>query len=185
MKSKSKKYAVLVIILILIVAGIIFVTKRKESSKQVSNSIQAPVTTEAGKAGIVNREFSFPIKNESGEEISQVKYTIQSAELRNEIFVKGQKATAVKGRTFLIMNIKLTNSLDKTIKINTRDYIRLIVNSNTVEPLAPEIHNDPVEVQPISTKITRIGFPINESDRDLQLQVGEIKGPKELVAVVL
>jgi hypothetical protein len=71
--------------------------------------------------------------------------------------------------------------LDKGIEINSRDYVRLIVDGNTKEMLAPEIHNDPVEAQAISTKYTRVGFPINTSDKNLVLQVGEINGPKQTI----
>jgi hypothetical protein len=184
MKLKTKKYTIIAIALLVILSAIVYVSGRAKSSAMQNGTAVQSSTQNAEKAGSINREFSFPIKNEKGEEISQLKYTIESAELRDEIYVKGQKATAVPGRTFLIISVKLSNSLDKTIQINTRDYVRLVRNGNAIEPLAPEIHNDPVEVQPISTKTTHIGFPINESDTDLQLQVGEIKGSKELIPIV-
>src|SRR3990172_9747427 len=56
----------------------------------------------------VNREFSFPLKNSDGEEVSSFKYTVEKAELRDEIVVKGQRASAIKGREFLIINLKLS-----------------------------------------------------------------------------
>lgn len=132
----------------------------------------------------LNKEFLFPLKNAKGKEISKLKYNIQNVEIRDEIIVKGQKATAIKGRTFLIINLKITNDFDKSIQINARDYIRLIVN-NSSEKLAPDIHNDPVEIQAISTKFTRLGFPINDTDKNLTLQVGEIDGKKELIKLNL
>lgn len=181
MKSKTKRYAGLVVILLLVIGSIMLFTKKGKSSS--TNSVQAENIQSADKSAVINKELSFPIKNEKDEEISQLKYTIESAELRDEIIVKGQKATSVKGKTFLILTIKLANSLDKVIQVNTRDYVRLIRNGNPNEQLAPEIHNDPVEIQPISIKYTRIGFSINDSDTDLQLQVGEIKGAKEIVPI--
>jgi hypothetical protein len=42
-----------------------------------------------------------------------------------------------------------------------------------------------VEVQAISTKFTRVGFPINENDSDLKLRVGEIEGEKETIPLEL
>ena len=94
--------------------------------------------------------------------------------------MKGQRARAVQGRNFLILNLKLTNQYTQAIEIKTSDYVRLSVN-NKNEFLAPDIHNDPVAVQPISTKYTRIGFPINDSDKNLMLRIGEIKGKKETI----
>lgn len=129
----------------------------------------------------INKEFSFPLRNGDGEEVSKIKMTIDKVELRDQIIISGKAATSVKGRVFLIINLKVKNEFNQTIKINTRDYIRLSVNNNEEEWLAPNIHNDPVEVQAISTKPTRVGFAINETDKDLVLTVGEINGDKERI----
>lgn len=132
----------------------------------------------------LNRSFSFPLRDAAGKEVSQLKYEIQNAELRDEIVVKGQRATAVQGRTFLILNLKITNNYDKSIQLNSKDYVRLIVGSSP-EQLAADIHNDPVDVQAISTKYTRLGFPINDDEKSLTIQVGEITGKKELIKLDL
>jgi hypothetical protein len=132
----------------------------------------------------INKEYNFPLKDQTGKEVSKFTYRIQNAELRDEIVVKGQAATAVKGRTFLIVNVKITNNYDKDIQLNVKDFVRLIVNG-TGEKLAPDIHNDPVDVQAISTKYTRVGFPINDTDKDLQLQVGEVTGAKDTIKLTL
>jgi len=123
------------------------------------------------------------LRDENGEVVSSFKYLIENAELRDEIIVKGQKATAIKGRDFLILTLKLQNDLDDSIEVSTKDYLRLSVNGNEDEWLAPDIHNDPVEVQAISVKNTRLGFPVNENDTNLVLQVGEINGEKEKVEI--
>lgn len=128
----------------------------------------------------LNRVFSFPLKDQTGKEVSKFTYELQSAELRNQIIIKGERATAVKGRTFLIVNLKITNNYSKSIQLNVRDYVRLSLNGSA-EKLAPDVHNDPVEVQAISTKYTRVGFPINDTDKNLMLYVGEIAGKKESI----
>lgn len=139
--------------------------------------------SDANDAASINREFNFPLRNEGGEEVATFKYIIENVELRDEIIVKGQKATAIKGRDFLILTLKLQNSLDDSIEVNTKDYIRLSVNGNDGEWLAPDIHNDPVEVQAIAVKNTRLGFPISEDDNTLVIQVGEINGEKEKINI--
>lgn len=131
----------------------------------------------------INRGFPFPILDNNGKEVSKIIYTIENAELRNEIIVKGQKATAISGRTFFILNLKIKNESDKRIQVNTRDYIRLSINNNDQELLAADIYNDPVEIQPTSIKKTRIGFPINDTDKNLKLYVGEIKGEKKPIDI--
>jgi hypothetical protein len=133
---------------------------------------------------VLNKSFSYPLRDATGKEVSKLKYEIQNAELRDEIIVKGQRATSVKGRTFLILNLKITNSYDKSIQLNSKDYVRLVVGSSP-ENLAADIHNDPVDVQAISTKYTRLGFPINDDEKSLTLQVGEISGKKETITLDL
>lgn len=183
MRTKTKKYIILAVVLIAIIGITIYATRNKKTTSSSLGAVQAENLPGAKKTASINREFIFPIKNEAGEEVSQLRYVIESAELRDEIIVKGQKATSIEGRTFLVVSVKLTNSMERAISINTRDYVRLIRNGNPAEQLAPDIHNDPVSVQPISIKYARIGFPINETDTDLQLQVGEIQGQKEIVPI--
>lgn len=129
----------------------------------------------------INREFLYPLLDARGDEVSQLKFVVESVEKRDEILVKGQRANTVEGRTFLIMNMKITNDYDKGVEIDTRDYVRLSINGNQAEWLAPDIHNDPVEVQAISTKLTRLGFPVNDDDTDLLIQMGEVGGDKEQI----
>lgn len=132
----------------------------------------------------INKDFNFSVKDNTGKEITKIKYTIQSAELDNQIIIKGQQATAITGRVFLIVNLAIVNSSDKDVQVLTRNYVRLSMNKSS-EMLAPDIHNDPVDVQPISTKLTRVGFPINTTDKSLVLSVGEISGQKEVINLSL
>lgn len=151
-------------------------TQASDSSRKASN-----VQLQPAKAKIpINKEFTFPIKDDLGKDVGNIKYLIESAEKRDEILIKGQKATAIAGRTFLILNFKIENKSNHKININTRDYVRLSVNNGT-EWLAPDIHNDPVEAQAIATKYTRVGFPISDTDNKLKLQAGEVNGKKTVV----
>ncbi len=130
----------------------------------------------------LNKELEIPIKDNSGKVVTSIKYDLQSAELRNEIIVQGQKMVAVKGRTFLIFNIKLTNDYDKQIDVNARDNIRLVFPGSD-EKIAADIHNDPVSVQPTSTKLTRLGFPINDTSKSLTIFLGLVDGPKQSISL--
>lgn len=130
----------------------------------------------------INKNFSFPLKNQKGEEVSRIEYTILDASLQDQIVSKGKSYTTIKGRTILILNLKITNNHNQSIEINSRDYVRLSINGST-ELLAADIHNDPVLIQAISTKYTRLGFPIYDTDKNLKILVGEIGGTKEEVAI--
>lgn len=178
----SPKYFLPVLGLI-IIGGIVLFVKNTQTTTATTTNSEKPAAPVVKDKQTLNKEFSFPIKDANNKELSKIKYLIQSASLQDEILVKGQRARAIQGRTFLILDLKITNTYNQGIQINSRDYVRLSVNGNSEELVAADIHNDPVEVQAISTKQTRIGFPINETDKNLELKVGEIKGKKESVKI--
>lgn len=134
-----------------------------------------PIATQS-----INKQFEFPLNDENGKEVARIAYTVETANLQDAFIYQGKIAKAVKGRTFLIFNLKINNPYTKTVEINAKDYIRIRVN-NSKEQLAPEIHNDPVQIQAHSTKTTRIGLPINDTDKNIVLLVGELNGDKQTV----
>lgn len=169
----------LIIGVFIILIGFFFLRGMFGNTVPVASSASGTVSVAGPKAQqTLNKTFYFPLKDDSGQELTKLKYEVLSAELRDEIIVKGQKATAVNGRTFLIINIKITNDYEKPVELRARDYVRLTVDGSN-EKLAPEIHNDPVEVQALSTKYTRLGFTINSNANNLTLFVGEIGGKKQ------
>ncbi len=181
---KLKKGMVLIIILILLITVAVVakvrLTNFKNTTVNPANGdkleIKGPLKTME-----INKEFQFPVRDTKGKEITKFKYLVQKAELRDEIIVKGQKATAVQGRVFLVIYLKITNEYSQKLDIPSKNYMRLSTNGNEDEWLASDIHNDPVEVQAQSTKVTRLGFPIYESDNKLVLRIGEIDGNKERI----
>lgn len=179
----KKRYLVALGVAVLFLAASFLVMRLyKGSASSVLGASDTRIELPGAKASItLNREFGFPLKDDTGKAVSNVMFVIETAELRDQIVVKGQKASSVAGRTFLILNLKLVNEFTKPVEIKTSDYIRLSVNGNEVEWLAPDMNNDPVAVQAISTKFTRVGFPINDSDKNLKLRIGEIEGEKQIV----
>lgn len=169
----------------LLIIFILFAGSRFFSGRSRTNvaSQQVEVASPLKKED-VNKEFTFPVGTVDTKSVN-MKFSILEASLNNQIVVQGQNATAVKGRTFLIITIKISNELNQSLQINTRDYVRLSVNGDENTLLAPDIHNDPVEVQAISTKFTRVGFPVNTSDKSFVLQIGEIKGEKQKIPLNL
>lgn len=182
-QKKNRKFIIPLALLVIVIGGIaVYVGRTLHSASSMQSTdkitIKGPIAQQD-----INREFSFPIMGSDGKEVTKLKYTIEKAELRDEIIVKGTRATTVEGRVFLIVTLRITNDFDKAINVNSRDYLRLSVNGNETELLAADVHNDPVNVQAISAKSTRVGFPINTSDTNLVLKVGEIKGDKESITL--
>ncbi len=177
---KIKNGLLILIPAIAILVVLVGIVKVLGSNNPGSQSVQGVSTQLAKplKTTQVNKEFTFSLKDNSGKTAGEFKYKLLTAELDKQIIVKGTRATAIDGRVFLIINLELTNGANQGLQVNTKDYIRLSVNGKTSELYAPEIHNDPVDVQAISTKFTRLGFTINESDKNYILKVGEITGKK-------
>lgn len=176
LQKRSKALMVL-----LLIAGFSAVASYRIISNNRTNNVngsQLGVTTENALTVNLDKEFSFNVYDQTKELSDPVRYVISSAQLTKQIIIKGQKANAVKGRTFLILNLKLVNDFDKSLFLNTRNYVR-VQPSGTDDRLAPEIHNDTVEVQPLSTKLTRIGLPVDENMKEFTMYVGELEGEKE------
>lgn len=183
-KSNLKKLLPIVAGVVVLVAIISIVRSLPDAqSRPVNDSGKQTANLNALSTIHLDRTLVFPLKDEKGKEVGSFDYVIQSASLQKQIVVQGQRASAVSGRVFLILNLKITNNLKQTIQLNTRDYLRLVALSNKSEQLAPDIHNDPVEVQAISTKYTRVGVAIDEADAKklVQLKVGEIEGEKQTI----
>lgn len=176
------RYIGIFVVILLVILSFYLGGRFARSSITYQDGRPAPAVAKAKQ--ILNKELAVPLKDSDGKEVTKIKYVIETVELQDSIIVKGQRANAVKGRTFLLLNLKITNDYSQGVEINSKDYIRLSVNGK-IELLAADIHNDPVKIQAISTKYTRIGFPINDSDKNLMLKVGEIKGQKETVKLNL
>lgn len=182
-KKKLMKIGFPLVLGLIVIAGVVGLVKNLPDAKSSQSDVDSVQAPDALSTLNLNRQFSFPLRDEKGEKVGSFDYTIQSAAIQKQIIVQGQRATAVSGRSFLILNLKITNNLKKTIQINTRDYLRLTMASKLNEQLAPDIHNDPVEVQAISTKFTRVGIALDDQDtkKTINLKVGEIDGAKQSI----
>lgn len=178
--KKEKMVFVGILLFIGLLLGIYFVGQYKSSTNSSSQvNLSQPYITKQ-----INQSFSFPIKDSSGNQIAAFTYTMQSLNLQNEIIIKGQKAEAIQGRTFLILTIKVTNPTQHTLSLNSRDFVRISLD-NSKDRLAPSIHNDPIIIQPISTEYSRLALPINTTTKQVTLFIGEITGVKKSISISL
>lgn len=168
-----------IVLVVVLIAGIISLLPDSKTTQATTTTTQTAVPAIATKE--INKTVKFPLKDEKGKELGKFSYTIQNAQLQKQIIVQGRSATAIPGRVFLIFNLKINNELDKSMQLNSRDYIRITVEGANGEQLAADIHNDPVEVQAISTKYTRLGVAIDEAAarKPITIRIGEIGGKKE------
>lgn len=150
----------------------------------LSSQHQPPATVAStfSKVYTLNKAFTFPVTDDKGTVLTTFQYAVVSAQRQNSIILQGQPAEAVAGKTFLIVTIKITNPSQQSMQINSKDFVRFRLD-NTKEWLAPEIYNDPLTVQAISTKYTRLGITIPQTAKKVTLQVGTISGDKTSIPV--
>ncbi|MFV1917715.1 MAG: hypothetical protein ACC618_04535 [Patescibacteria group bacterium] len=185
----------IVFIVISIAEGAIIINllgKKENTKQQEDNSLVAvsPIITPLPTPTVsptpsplkieLNKKYSFSLNDKFGEIIGDFTYTLKDYEITKDVYVSGRKAKTTGDKSILVVRLEVINNNDKAVVINTRNYIRLSVN-NQESWFAPEIHDDPLEVQSSATKIVSIGFPIKDSDANLRLQVGEPDGEKEVI----
>ncbi len=170
-----------------IIVGIIFILLVAFGLKKVLSkptNLTETKTTSDGRVELrkpmasesLKKDFSFPLKDGTGKQISTIKLTVQNLELRDQIIIQGKIANTTVGKNVLIANLELTNNFTKPVQINSRNYFRLKKN-NDGKLYDPKIHNDPVDVQPVSTTNTRVGFTVEDTDHDFILRVGDVTDP--------
>ncbi len=180
LKQKFGKGFLFIFLVVIVFFGVRFAMSR--TAKSAGGEQLGVVSNTGTLTTSVGREFSFKVYDKNKKLADPVKYTITTAQLTKQIIIQGQKATAVSGRNFLIINLKLVNDYNDSLFLNTRNYIR-VQPEGTQDKLAPEIHNDTVEVQPLSTKLTRVGLPVDEGVKNFTLYVGELEGEKTEIPI--
>ena len=182
LSKKSHIFSWVIVIaggIILFITGFFVGRQTTPNTTLASATVQAP-TIQAKQN--IQKTFQFPVADASGKTITTISYTIDNADKQNQVIIQGQRAYAVAGKTFLILNIRLTNSSDQTVQINARDYIRVSLGKSS-ELLAADMYSDPIIIQPISTETTKLGFPIDVHETNVILHVGELKGSKTNIPV--
>jgi hypothetical protein len=160
----------------LLIAITLFISQWRGFKRNSAQEATEPTQMQTAQVNTVkemNQTLAIPLAGIKED----IQYEVTSAELLEEINLRGQKVRAAEGRVFLVLNIKVTNPNVKGIQINSRDFVRVSWGESG-DWIAPDIHNDPVEVQAISTKQTRIGFAVDKNVRVFRIKIGEIKGDK-------
>lgn len=171
----NKTVILIVLVIIVAVVTILFI-----SGNRPDQAVQRQFAQQSTNIG---KSFAFPIRDSSGKETEQsLKMNLTTAEKTTQILIKGKPATAREGKLFLIVNLELDNPTKDQLSLSPVELIRLVDSSG--KKFAPDVHNDEVKVEPISIKRSRIGFVIDQTEKNFKLQVGEVQGEKQLLDLV-
>src|SRR3989344_7194745 len=132
----------------------------------------------------IGSRFEVPIRKEDGTETpDKLIINLTTADLSKKILIQGKPATSRDTKTFILINFEVENSTSNQLTVRPVDFIRLTDNENRT--FAPDVHNNDVVVEPISIKKTRVGFVVDENQKEFKFLVGEINGEKKEVIVKL
>jgi hypothetical protein len=174
-KGKAKWLVWAAVGLVVVLAGL--VVRGRLAKKVVGDQTPEVITTQVG------RSFEFTALNPKGEKADadgneyKVVMGIPTAEKTDQVLIKGQPASAKGEKTFLVLNLEIDNASTEKRYIAPVNLIRLVNDQGRM--FAPDVHSDMVEIQPISTKISRVGFVVLKSQKKFLIKVGELDGEKQ------
>lgn len=175
----SKLFKVIVIIAI-VLAGYKIIVQPKVTQKKVL--VQQPLPPKPAKATTeVNKSFEFPAAVVGGKGTEDVTFTIASAELKDEIQVKGELKKANKGSQFLLLRLEIENETTEKLALTPTDYIRLVREGE--KKFSPDFHNATVIIDPLSVRRDLVSFIVDNETKSFKFLVGELEEEKETVEV--
>ena len=132
----------------------------------------------ASKIITVNKVFRFPAisrgeQREDGIDLfyeGEVEITVKEIEVAHEVLVKNQPVTAKAGKVYLIAKLDIKNDSTQKLGFMANDVVRLQIGDSK---RAADLHNNLIEVAPVSTREDRVGFIIDSKLKSVKLQFGK------------
>jgi hypothetical protein len=170
-----KPLIVVIILVVLIGAGIYYFQTRNGKTSVAGSKVAVQTQT-------ITPKQTFELKTglEGGKDSLQpLKVTLQSAQLTNRIFVKNKPKYARSGAKYLLINLLIENPNIRRLNIRSKDFIRLIDNSN--KKFAPSIVDKDVLLEPDAVRKDTVGFAVPDNIKDFKIQYGLPTGDKQII----
>jgi len=134
-----------------------------------------------GESRVLGNSFEITSRAGNGTPTDKkMKITLTNANITNQILIQGKRAKTREGKLFLIINMEINNNEPFVVYSFPVDLVRL---AREDKKFAPSVHQGRVEVRPSSTKISNVGFVIDEGEKNFTLELGEISETKETIPV--
>lgn len=175
MNNRNRKKLLPLILILLAVALVGIFWFKFRSRPQVGQT--------AGEVSItLNRTFEFIGRDQKGNPTENyLTLTISKATKQDSVTIQGQNAKAKDGKIFLVLDFGVKNDTQRVLYLLPVDLFRLVMNENT--KVAPSAHQGLVEVRPVSTKFSNLGFVVDEKQKEFKFEVGEVEGEKQEMTV--
>lgn len=172
-KNNKKFFIVIGLFLFLITGSILWVKAR---SKNTSPSAKGEITIKVDKA------FDFIGRDQNGNPtLNDLSLAFTTASKKDSVTIQGQKATAKDGKIFLVLEVQIKNDSQQVLYLLPVDLIRLVMDEGT--KVAPSVHQGMVEVRPVSTKFSNLGFVVEVSQKEFKFEIGEVDEEKQEMMV--
>lgn len=177
-KKLYRHKKIIVFALLIILAGGFFFVRTKGDNSNPSAQVSGAISSQVP----VNRKFEIQIKTKDGKETGEkLLITVTSIEKTDNILIQNKPAKTKAGKTFLIINLEIQNDTKKQLKVKPVDMVRLIGNDG--RNYAPDVHNNEVSSEPISLKRTKVGYVVDEVQKNFKLLIGEVRGTQETIEI--
>jgi len=176
-----KRNLLILAAVVVVVIGLLVVRNLRSSPKSlVQGAAQTDFSPQT--QATVNRRFEIPIRSGNGKDTgNDLAVTLTTIDRSKRILIQGQPATARDTKMFLILNLEIENSTSDQLTVRPVDFVRLVDSQN--HSFAPDIHNNDVSAEPISIKKTRVGFVVDDNQKNFKFLFGEINGDKQTVEI--
>lgn len=172
MNNQKKKNPLLLIAIVLVLfLGLTFVGRKILTRGQDGGANAGIISLEVGKT------FEFVGRDPDGVPLNQtLSLTFTHASKQSEVIIQGKSATAKNDKIFLVLDLKVTNTTTLPYYLLPVDLVRL---ADGEERIAPSVHQGRLEIRPISTKESNLGFVVDQKQNEFKFEVGEIENEKQ------
>ena len=131
----------------------------------------------------INQDFSVQARTKDKLRVrdTDLLVTLTNTTINNTLLIQGKRASTREGKTFLIINMEVENQFKVPLYIFPIDLLRLVREDG--KRIAPSVHQGTVEVRPVSTKKSNVGFVIDPNEKDFNIEVGEVNRDKQVIEI--
>lgn len=178
----KNRLVIIALIALAVLSGAFFILKGKLSSQSIPALNSSQTNFSPQNQITINRKIEIPIRSSTGTVTGEkLAINLSTIDKSNRILIQGKPATARAGKTFIILNLEIDNSTKNQLTVRPVDFIRL--QDSEGRSFASDVHNESVKAEPVSIKRTRVGFVVDENQKNFKFLIGEITGEKQTVEV--
>lgn len=178
-KKVNLQIVIAVLVLALLIGFFAFQNSRNSRTSGKTSAVTDNKVAPALARVAVDKSWMFPIPaaiKASGD----VKFTITTAEKKDQLKVKNTGTKATSGKDYLLLRLEIDNPSTERIKFMSSDFIRLVAGD---KKYAPDFHNGVINLDPISTRKDLVAFSVGEETKKFIFQIGELSKDKETIEI--